>query len=893
MTKQWRRTLLSPAPFDSTGPVKRMTIVISRRIAALVLLLAAFAATAFGQADPLQNVDLEAEYMIASSRMPGVAWEERVRLVSQAQKLAHKHGAMRTEGRAFNALGLLYEDKSNYEEAERHYTKALKCEQLTKDVQGEMATSLNLANVYVSLSRSEKAFPLFMRALEMASDLESRAEILASIGSMYTELGDYASAVDWFHRALAISGPPVLPTTRAIALNSIGVAYTYMKFPKEAIPLQMEALKIWSNSGPGYDRDLGTVLNNLGTAHLALKDYKKAIDHFTRGLALRRKAGDRYGEAATLGNLGTAYADKQEPRVAVNYYLAALSLQRAVGDRSGEARTLANLMRCMSFLDQPSMAIFYGKEAVNIRQDIRNRLTAFTPNSLAAIRSSSSRGYRELASLLAIEGRLAEGQQVLNLLKDDEFFRFVRGDGLKQSARRADLTPLESSLKKSFDGALSHTKELVQQAMAIEAKGFESPSSAAKLRAANVRVQQGSALFSALVRNLEKSARQGPKGASRLEVVRDSEALASTLARLPVGTVALYTVIGDQALTTVVVSRNATVARTVKVQSGLLYQRILDFREALQDPEKDPRPLGKYLYGLLVAPIEADLKLADAQTLMWSFDGPLRYIPVDALFDGKRYLIESYATCVFTVASLARLERLPERGTPMNALALGVSKEHRNFPPMAGVPDELDGVLRAVPGTRLLDEQFTRDALLASLADGYSVVHMASHFSFAPGGTLSDSYLLLGDGKTLSLAELGRMPSQLFTQVRMLTLSGCDTAIGSPGADGSEVEGLAVLAQRKGAEAVIAALWPVYDRSTTLLMEEFYKTLAADPLKSKLQSLRDAQISLLHGVSTGGVPSPVGSSSPVRSGQGFVKDPSKPFAHPYYWAPFVLMGNWQ
>ena len=135
---------------------------------------------------------------------------------------------------------------------------------------------------------------------------------------------------------------------------------------------------------------------------------------------------------------------------------------------------------------------------------------------------------------------------------------------------------------------------------------------------------------------------------------------------------------------------------------------------------------------------------------------------------------------------------------------------------------------------------------------------------------------------------------QALQGVELLTLSACDTAVGGEDADGKEVEGFAVLAQRQGAKAVLATLWAVADESTALLMKEFYRLRMSDPVMTKAEALRLAQLALLRGEIRGDAS---GNRGPRTNRDGdsprFVKDPQRPYAHPYFWAPFLLMGNWK
>jgi CHAT domain-containing protein len=179
-----------------------------------------------------------------------------------------------------------------------------------------------------------------------------------------------------------------------------------------------------------------------------------------------------------------------------------------------------------------------------------------------------------------------------------------------------------------------------------------------------------------------------------------------------------------------------------------------------------------------------------------------------------------------------------------------------------------------LPGQRFLDDAFTRDSLhtLARRRAPFSVLHVATHFKLVPGRE-DDSQLLLGDGDLLSMQQL-RSDSQLVLGTYdLVTLSACNTSMGSDARAGTEFEGLATTLLRKGARAVIATLWEVQDTGTAHLMHAFYAARGADRQRSKAEALRQAQLALLGG----SVHDEVGKLD---------------FRHPYYWAPFILMGNW-
>jgi CHAT domain-containing protein len=303
-----------------------------------------------------------------------------------------------------------------------------------------------------------------------------------------------------------------------------------------------------------------------------------------------------------------------------------------------------------------------------------------------------------------------------------------------------------------------------------------------------------------------------------------------------------------------------------------------------------------------------------------------------ALYDGKQYLIERYNHVVFTRSDKERFLRpvsLHWTGVGLassEAHTVDLPGEKISFNPLPGVNEELQSVFRQ-PGSKigllegevLSDAKFTKSAMLTALKQKRPLVHISSHFSFRPGDE-GRSFLLLGDGSAMTLEEM-KQEVNLFAGVELLTLSACNTAAQQVDANGREIDGFAELAQRLGAGSVMATLWPVADNSTPWLMREFYQSRQAGTGLSKAAAFRRAQLALLYGTAqtkplppaqkgtnssvqivVGGVGAGVTDRSSARVGVVYVaendapmfnRDENKPFAHPYYWAPFILMGNFK
>ncbi|MDJ0636536.1 MAG: CHAT domain-containing protein [Xenococcaceae cyanobacterium MO_188.B29] len=265
-------------------------------------------------------------------------------------------------------------------------------------------------------------------------------------------------------------------------------------------------------------------------------------------------------------------------------------------------------------------------------------------------------------------------------------------------------------------------------------------------------------------------------------------------------------------------------------------------------------------YDWLIRPLEPELAESKIKTLVFVLDGVLRSLPMAALHDGQQYLIEKYNVALTPGLQLLSPRSLaPEQ---LKTLAGGLAEARQGFSPLPGVKQEIQEIAEIVSSEVILDRDFTRPRLQEEIeAASFPIVHLATHGQFS--SQANDTFLLTWDERinVKNLDQLLReQEGQERSPIELLILSACQTAAG----DKRAVLGLAGVAVRSGARSTLATLWAVQDRSTADLMVRFYETLN-QPGLSKAEALRQAQLSLL------------------RSPQ---------YQHPFYWAPFVLVGNW-
>ena len=726
-----------------------------------------------------------------------------------------------------------------------------------------------------AIRKYEEALALW----QIVGDRTEEARTYGSLASVHNSLGEYRQAVEFYDKACDIYR----------AAND-----------------RLMASSLSENIGWLYYHSLG--------------DGPRALGYLNEALRLNRELRDREGEARTLSLVGRVYdelgASPEEKRRAVECYGQALVIHRENKDRYSEGDALGGLMSAWKTQRKPGVSIFYGKQAVNTFQSLRATLKDLEKDTQKTFLKSKEDVYRTLADLLISEGRLPEAQQVLGMLKEEEYFDFVRRDGNEAGAlaSTAGLTPEEAKWENDYKKIADDLTVRGRERGELLQKASRTPEEEKRLTQLERDLSFASQAFEKFLTRL--SAELGDtKQAAKVDQFREAQGMMGDLREMGSGAVALYTLVGEDKYRVILVTPDIQKAYEYPVKGADLARKVAAFREVLQNPRLDPLPLAQELYRILIGSLGKDLRDARAETLMWSLDGVLRYVPMAALHDGEQYLVERYRNEVFTLASQTRLKDQPS--PKWKALGMGVSKAQPGFQALPAVPDELRGIIRdesaataaqgagetqgALPGKVLLDETFTDESMRTSLRQKYSVVHIASHFAFNPGNE-TNSFLLLGNGQHLSLAEI-KTSSMRFDGVELLSLSACNTATGGAGANGNEVEGFAVTAQRLGAKAVVATLWPVADVSTQLVMQRFYRLRDTQEGMLKAEALRQAQVSLLRGEAVdvrGGLQRRgLLDAAPQRGIDGggaaaaAAAGGKTSFAHPFFWAPFILIGNWK
>lgn len=785
---------------------------------------------------------------------------------------------------------------------------------------------LGMGRISDRLEEKSEALKFYETALQLykaAMNKGGEATTLNNIGLVYSSLTDNHKALDYFQKAFSLYKAANEKGGEALTLNNIGKAYNALNEKQKALDSYFKCLSIRQALG---DKDgEATTFNNIGTVYNDLGDKQKALDYYFKALPIRKDIGDKGGEATTLNNIGAVYSSLGEKQKAFDYYIQVLPLYKTVGDKGGEAITLSNIMLVWIALHNFRLAAFYGKQSVNKFQRIRQNIVGLDKNIQKTYLKSIEKTYRFLANILIAQGRIAEAEEVLGMLKEEEFFEYLRRDdkAAKDLKKNIKLTPTEEEAFKRYEEIADEITRIGKEFGELEKESKKYPVGKfprqAEMDELDAKLEDARKVFNKFLEDLDIRFRNSEtkEKDARVAGISGTKALLDSLNQPR--TVIISTIAGEDRLNLIVTTSKINRAHTVDIKAADLNKLIVEFREVVKNPAVDPRPLGRKLYDVLFpADLQKDLEGVDADTIVWSLDGTLRYAPISALWDGKQYLVERYSNVIITLASRDKIDKIPVARTNWTALGLGVSQKFENFDALKAVPQELcrvvddkrkksaclkltGGKAGVFSGVNLSDDEFTFESFRLHLGR-YPLVHIASHFSLN-AGTESDSYLLLGGGKTsadrkLSISAVRERLDTKFIGTELLTLSACNTAMSAgENSSGAEIEGFGALAQEQGAKTVLASLWAVADDSTRDLMIELYTQLETNPEMGKAEALRKAQLNLIYGKYAASeaiknrsseIIDFNGATQPV-----FTKDANAPFAHPYFWSPFVLIGNWR
>ncbi|BAY98742.1 hypothetical protein NIES37_26940 [Tolypothrix tenuis PCC 7101] len=763
-----------------------------------------------------------------------------------------------------------------------------------------------IAEIYSNVDEYQKTIEFASKSLELAKKSQNPAATvkpLLTLSSTYISLGNYQKSSELSQEALTIARKiKQIPIIEATSM----LYWTFNQFIQgdyqKTIASSQEGLNLVPQINIPYYQQQFSMLNNLflGIGYGGLNDNQKALDYIQKSVQIARNAQDAQSEAQMLVYLGGFYRRAKQYQQGIDAYNQANTIADKLNYSGNRAILYAGLARIYRDLKQQTTAIAYYQKSINDIEKVREKnrglsrdlQTSFLQSVQDADRTNIADIYREYANLLLSQNRSLEASQVLELLKVQELSEFTNNNRVANLPKPMGQTPTEAKLIKNYGSLIAFGQKFdeCQKNNCVE-----------KTKLADERDALISE-FNQKIQNLEKNVRDRlSKDRGNLDT-QDLRSIGKKIVESQPGTVLMNVFVVEDKTWLLWVSKGGVV-KSVEVSVGeqKIRETVNKFRKLLQNPSSDineVKATGKQLYDWLIKPVEPELKANKIENLVFSLDRAARYIPISALFDGKQYLVENYNISTVLSAGLTDTDsRLPAGTANTKVLGLGLSKAVPGFNALPNVPAELDAIIRQkptdkngiYPGQEYLNQAFDYRTLRDNLK-GHNILHIATHGVFVPGKQ-DDSYLVLGTGEKLPIPKIDNLED--LSDVHLVVLSACETALGETAKDGLEIPGVSFYFLNRRAKAVMASLWLVDDASTSLLMQQFYANLAKDNHPTKAQALRQAQLSLLRSnnsansnVERGAINVEAVPGAPITPKRNLTN-----FTHPYYWAPFILMGN--
>lgn len=835
-------------------------------------------------------------------------------------ELARQIGDLKLEGSSANNLGLVYDEQGEYKRSLAQYQRALELHRSTAFERGESDTLGNLGGVHLLLGRYREALAYYQQALAISERNGLKPSIvqdLGNIGFCYLGMGRLADAQANFERALQMAREAGMKKEEAELHKGRGSGLLQLGKFNAALEDYARALKVYESAGLKREKVEG--LSDRGAALMMLGDMVSAERDFTEATELARSIGHARGVTSNLLALGDLEARRGRYERAAALYRDVLQRSRAAGDQDSTTASLLRLAATLRELNDPQQANANAMEALGIA-----RAQSAAPAEAEALLLLADL-LRKLGQLQPALDRLQEAENVAGAVGNPDLnwrVAYGRGRALEELKRADEAIAAYRKAVEIIEGVHAELREdryrsgylqdksqvyialirlLLRQGKNGDAFSFaerlRSQGSAAppdprlpaqiterevELRLRIRRLQRSieeeaekgaqfrrnaAAVFSEelqavqreyqnLLDDLQRGRRAGRTPQATEELVRQS---------LPADAALLEYVVADDSVIIFVLTRDQLHATSAAVKVEELDATIELFRDLLSRRKGDQwRAPAELLRQGLIEPVESAGWLRGYRILFLVPHGVLHYLPFAALArpspSGSRFLVEDYVLQYLPTASTLTASTAAPEASQGRLLAVAPSRSQLAF-----ILREVRGIQALFPRhARTLVGRGATEASFKRLAGGYDIVHLATHGFFNKLNPLFSGVQLEPDAQEDGRLEVHEILA-LRLHARLVTLSACDTALGSgyfsevPAGD--DFVGLTQAFLSAGSSSVLATLWEVNDRSTLEFMTGFYQHLPGGEGSTALATVQRRML-----------------AGPAR------------YRHPYYWAPFVLVG---
>lgn len=851
-----------------------------------------------------------------------------------AVELARTIKDQKSEATALTDLGLLYAEMGQKSKALECYALAAPIYRSVRDHRNEATLLTNIGKMYSGTGQFEKALDSLQQALVLertTQNLTGEGITLVQLGQTWSAIGEYPKALDNYTRALELFRSAKNQSLEAVVLDHLGIAHCNLNQSQESVSFFQQAQAL--NRAMGNTSGEAKALANLGRAYVGMGNHQKSLELYQQALVVNRQSGGLQDQAANLAGIGVAYSGLGNHQKALEAFREALPPGIAAGDPAFEAKiryVTAKTLRDLNHLDEARTQV---ETAIQLAEQVRTGVAneAYRESYLASVRmyyefyvhllaqmhqQTPAAGYAQKAFEVS---ERAHARGLLDLLVESgvDIRQGVDPQLLEQEQTlRTQLTAKIEYLAKVSTGAIPTAQEtqlkkeidtFIEAYQRVQASiRLKSPHYAALTQPQSLTVQD-------VQKNL-----LDPDSVLLEYIIGDGYSCVFAITPTSINIYPLSNRTKIEPLTRQLVA----VLNTPQSQN-----RKLKLQNITPHPTSAPavtyQEAASALSQLVLGPVAKEL---GQKKLVIVADGPLQYIPFAALPNpGQKSfspLIEHHEIINLPSASVLAAVRKETQGRqpaekmlavvadpvfggpdderitphirkavrptlnlsaqrildriqapatePKPSEAAGETTEQILIPRLPGTRTEANQIANLLPVQNVLkitDFDATRELATSHQLSQYQYLHFATH------GFLDSERPQLS-ALVLSMIDKDGNPKDGFLRAidiynlsfpaELVVLSACETGLGKS-VKGEGLVGLTRGFMYAGTKRVVVSLWSVSDAATSDLMTRFYKKLLVEKQRPAA-ALRAAQLELMRNTK---------------------------WKEPFYWAPFIIQGEWK
>ncbi len=769
------------------------------------------------------------------------------------------------EAAALQDLGLAQQYSGKPTDALTSYQTALELQRKLGNRRTQAILIGNIAAVQQDLQRYAEALRGYeeaRRIFQEIDDFTAEGPILTNLGNLYQVVGRFAEANEALRAAVQLARKLGRKEDELIAQHNLTVYLLERNQLDEAMESGFASAKLASELK--NDRFLPQIWSNLGEVGVRMEAWNAARDAYREMLDAARANRHRGMEA--MATMGLAVVDLRERRQP-DYRAAAARHFETAAAMAAEAGASAVLQ--MIRIHQGDLYRDwknYPQAAIHLRQAVELIEQIRTQAEVGSLQTSFLRlhasVYLKLADSYLKVGDTAQAFAVSEQFKARALVDVLRSGNVRLTR---SMTPEQKGREASLESRLASLSTAIDKTVltdALEKLTEERNQVRSDLQAFRER------LFLQLPDLRTRRAEFSPAAPQEL--------LTKLLAASPKSALLSYLVLDRETLLFVLHHDKRGQPRIELYRSSVtrsqLANRVDEHWQGCSTPGGDYEAAGRWLFQRLIAP--AAPALAGKEHLIVVPDTELSTLAFAALLDSgatplaAKYAISYAPSATALLRMTEMLQRRPARGDRLPLVAFGSPVFPTRLPELPAAAGEVNAISRHFgSGAVVLTGERALESRAHELLRRARFAHFATHGMLDPSAPMFSSLVLTGDGRHDGFLQ-ARELAEMELSADLVVMSACETALGQK-VRGEGILGLTWALFAGGAAGTVASHWQVADESTGALMTAFYRELAKERERqpqSRAEALRQAQLSLLRG---------------------------KKYTHPYYWAPFALLGQWR